>query len=1315
MKGNCLLFIGILIVPIISGKYIPCHGDEESHLCLYDARCIPSSKRCDGVIDCDDKTDEEFCEFITCTGDEWFKCHDGECITSSFVCDGQFDCTDRSDESQSCQSSVSLNNKHSHCEEGDFHCHDGLCIPSEWTCDKAHDCLDGSDEFVENCAGSNRPIIGKNASKIENTDVQNRNVSSDTNCEGYLCKNGECILNRWVCDGAYDCADASDEGDVCNEKTIAEIECDPFKGHFYCKDSNECIIASNVCDGHVDCSNAYDEGNFCSEQNANCTDLNCSHDCLKHPENGPTCYCEDGFELHGTSDCHDINECKEYGKCSQICYNTPGSYKCSCKEGYHLVSGSCVPIENSPVLIFSTKDEVRVKNLNNNKYSLAASHLSHSTVGETTHAVGVSFDPLESRVYWSDFELEKERIVSADINGEDKRNVITSGLSVPEDLAVDYIGRNLYFTDGGRKDIVVCHISGAFCSVLLKDGIDKPRAIALHHNKGLLFYSDWGSTPKIVRAGMDGSQPIAIVTESIQWANGVAVDVALDRVFWSDAKYSWIESTKLDGSDRQRVVEDHIIHPFSVGVFGDFIYWSDWHNKVIQSCNKYNGKSHRYIVKESNLVPLGIHISHPLVEKVEHNPCLPKKCSHICLLTPSSGFACACPENMNLGDDKRTCIKKDNHDEFALVLSDGNTLSIMRPHNLGRMVDQKLNFGGISKISSITYNPVDHFLYIGSKASRMIYQVNFRKKIAQEIATGYPNDLAYDIYSNNLYWTDGDTNSIQVKDISSGVSTILISNLNHPVALDILQNKKLLVFSETKGNPTVKVSSLSGTNINELPNLERLMKHPMAITVHDKVTSKSSVTYIFIMDSYKNHIIQYDFDQRKPSILQGKLASPTSILSVGGKILWTEIHGLTLYWKGKNEVKHKSLDSLVNNPHPFLRLASVTPSKLLPKFDKLSAPCRINNGGCSDLCFSGQFSERVCLCPEGKVPLPGNSSLCYSECSDSLFHCGNGECIPHRWKCDGIAECSNKMDESDCPSVVTCEGTNFQCIKSKDCVPKLWVCDGFKDCEDGSDEHQCQKIDCGQHKTLCDDKSTCVLDLWKCDGYPDCLDGSDELRCMSVEDTAFPPTSSNETLDNRIQKDLKGWKELDKHFSGSKYSATTLIDEETSDSSDWVIVLIVVFTILSFVMIIGFILLRWKNCQFDRSQDNDITLRFRNPTFGLDRSSSFKKEKSKPLKEMSVMNQGDNRTFNAYGNPRYDKADSSNNIYSELDSGDMVSGAAITMEENHPDFYSRDDMIYNGAIPHAYEVDEDFDEESDLTSSLSYASTKDNINLLGKN
>ena len=33
----------------------------------------------------------------------------------------------------------------------------------------------------------------------------------------------------------------------------------------------------------------------------------------------------------------DINECNGKNKCDQVCVNTPGSYQCSCNEGYSLM------------------------------------------------------------------------------------------------------------------------------------------------------------------------------------------------------------------------------------------------------------------------------------------------------------------------------------------------------------------------------------------------------------------------------------------------------------------------------------------------------------------------------------------------------------------------------------------------------------------------------------------------------------------------------------------------------------------------------------------------------------------------------------------------------------------------------------------------------------------------------------------------------------------------------------------------------------------------------------------------------------------
>ena len=48
---------------------------------------------------------------------------------------------------------------------------------------------------------------------------------------------------------------------------------------------------------------------------------------------------------------------------------------------------------------------------------------------------------------------------------------------------------------------------------------------------------------------MDGSHRSAIVTESVRWPNGLTLDLALDRIYWIDAKLNLIGSADLDGAN----------------------------------------------------------------------------------------------------------------------------------------------------------------------------------------------------------------------------------------------------------------------------------------------------------------------------------------------------------------------------------------------------------------------------------------------------------------------------------------------------------------------------------------------------------------------------------------------------------------------------------------------------------------------------------------------------------------------------------------------------------------------------------------------
>lgn len=65
-----------------------------------------------------------------------------------------------------------------------------------------------------------------------------------------------------------------------------------------------------------------------------------------------------------------------------------------------------------------------------------------------------------------------------------------------------------------------------------------------------MYWSDWGTVPKIERAGMDGSQRAPFITHNLTWPNGLAIDHDLGRLYWADGGTKAIEFASLDGTGR---------------------------------------------------------------------------------------------------------------------------------------------------------------------------------------------------------------------------------------------------------------------------------------------------------------------------------------------------------------------------------------------------------------------------------------------------------------------------------------------------------------------------------------------------------------------------------------------------------------------------------------------------------------------------------------------------------------------------------------------------------------------------------------------
>jgi low density lipoprotein receptor-related protein 5/6 len=200
--------------------------------------------------------------------------------------------------------------------------------------------------------------------------------------------------------------------------------------------------------------------------------------------------------------------------------------------------------------------------------------------------------------------------------------VISAEVEHPDGVAVDWIARNLYWTDTGTDRIEVARLNGTSRKVLIADKLDEPRAICLDPVAGYvlpwlfrhgvqsawslffpysyMYWTDWGELPKIERAYLDGSERLVLFNTSLGWPNGLALDLVEHKIYWGDAKTDSIEVANMDGTGRRVIVqeESRIPHIFGFSLLGNYIYWTDWQKRSIERIEKHSGLNHTFIIEQ---------------------------------------------------------------------------------------------------------------------------------------------------------------------------------------------------------------------------------------------------------------------------------------------------------------------------------------------------------------------------------------------------------------------------------------------------------------------------------------------------------------------------------------------------------------------------------------------------------------------------------------------------------------------------------------------------------------------------------------------
>ncbi len=383
----------------------------------------------------------------------------------------------------------------------------------------------------------------------------------------------------------------------------------------------------------------------------------------------------------------------------------------------------------------------------------------------------------------------------------------------------------IYWTDLGSGDIRRADLDGGSNIQIVIDGGGSPEGIALDPAAGKMYWTKWnGAVGKIQRSDLDGSNPETIVVTGRWHPRGIALDLDADKVYYTvSSRYlareagvvvdvylsGGVRRANLDGSSPEDLVWEEWLEGLEVdialNVSAGTMFWTD-------------GES----IRRANLDGTG------------NSPCLRINSVDgintvdIVLDVPGGRIYWSDSQGIHRAD--LDCSKRE-----TLVTFDGQPVprSLALDLKGGRMywTDAQVIyradldgshaaplFTGAEYPGGIAFDPVGDRMYWTEPGTERIRRVDRDGTHAETLIAEVrraPVSLALDLAGNRMYWTDRGTNRIHRADLDGDNIEDLAGGLTAPggIALDAPGGK---MYWTNRDTSVIHRADLDGGNVENL-------------------------------------------------------------------------------------------------------------------------------------------------------------------------------------------------------------------------------------------------------------------------------------------------------------------------------------------------------------------------------------------------------------------------------------------------------------------------------------------------------------------